>query len=627
MSAKCLLAAVVVAAVVALGVTISERLADDPLADLPSSRVTSKSNHPSNVSPPQLPPSPVDDFVGSVACTECHAEVASQYATHPMSRSLTRVTAAHASKGNSSPPEFTTPPGTHQEGTLRYYVESEGDRVLHHEVRTGGENEELYDQAVEVHYEIGSGQRGHSYLIDRGGMFFMSPITWYSEKSRWDLSPGYSRNNRRFERRAVDACVNCHSGRPAHDLRAADRFHSPPFIEEQIGCERCHGPGGRHIAYHRQREGKTEVDPIVNPERLSPHLRDAVCNQCHLQGADRILRYGRTEYDFRPGDSLDDIWTIFMRESDSASGTSTKAVSQTRQMMASRCYKESAGQLGCISCHDPHAAAAPEDRVEYFRSKCIECHGNGASECLEPAEERRVESIGDSCIDCHMPRLDASDVPHTSQTDHRVPRKPFLEPVVSKQEAVLNVFSPAGTEVPEWEQQRARGLVMAKFANDEKNGVLAKQASAILETVRKIVPEDPHVMLALGTCYSLHGRPDMATVAWRHLLELEPENETALERLATLHQERREFQASAPLFDRLLKLMPWRHDLHGRYALSLGQLSQLDSGIEIAERGLELNPSAWQLHDWLSDAYTITGKPDRAEFHRLRSELMRPDDR
>ena len=226
----------------ALGVFLSRKLSRDPLATLPSSPVASRSEQPPPAGTPQGPPLPVGGFVGAAACTECHADVAQQYATHPMSQSLTHVAKSSHDADYLQNPEFSAPVGSHQTGSMRYYVESDGSRVLHHEVRNDENGQEVYDQAMEVHYEIGSGQRGHSFLIDRGGLLFMSPVTWYSEKSRWDLSPGYARNNLRFERRVVDACVNCHAGRLSTDRETTNRFHLPPFLEEQIGCERCHGP-------------------------------------------------------------------------------------------------------------------------------------------------------------------------------------------------------------------------------------------------------------------------------------------------------------------------------------------------------------------------------------------------
>src|SRR5207253_975908 len=77
--------------------------------------------------------------------------------------------------------------------------------------------------------------------------------------------------------------------------------------------ERCHGPGELHV--QRQRERRTEPgdwdDTIVNPSRLEPALREAVCEQCHLQGQARVLRRGRGVFDYRPGLPLHLSWTVF----------------------------------------------------------------------------------------------------------------------------------------------------------------------------------------------------------------------------------------------------------------------------------------------------------------------------
>ncbi len=45
----------------------------------------------------------------------------------------------------------------------------------------------------EVAYAVGSGARSITYLVERDGRLFESPITWYTQKQQWDLSPGYEK--------------------------------------------------------------------------------------------------------------------------------------------------------------------------------------------------------------------------------------------------------------------------------------------------------------------------------------------------------------------------------------------------------------------------------------------------
>src|SRR5439155_20877064 len=103
------------------------------------------------------------------------------------------------------------------------------DGKLFQESLRGGEVLETHA----VHYAVGSGIHGRSYLIARGERLFMAPLSYYTSKAAWDLSPGFdSGAYRDFLRPVTDSCLFCHTG----TARAADA----------ISCERCHGPGEAH---------------------------------------------------------------------------------------------------------------------------------------------------------------------------------------------------------------------------------------------------------------------------------------------------------------------------------------------------------------------------------------------
>src|SRR5690606_25333328 len=164
-----------------------------------------------------------------------------------------------------------------------------GEQMIHTEFLTDEAGEVVYAQPVEVHYAVGSGTTARTYLIDRGGMLFESPITWYVGRQKWDLSPGYADDpRRRFNRRVSDGCIQCHSGRAAFiGDGTANRFEERPFLELGIGCERCHGPGRRHVEKFQSGDGDAgeetaEGMQIVNPARLDKHLAESVCYQCHM---------------------------------------------------------------------------------------------------------------------------------------------------------------------------------------------------------------------------------------------------------------------------------------------------------------------------------------------------------
>src|SRR4029453_17611577 len=113
------------------------------------------------------------------------------------------------------------------------------------------------------------------------------------------------------------------------------KYATNPFPRLAIGCENCHGPGKQHVNA-READLAASHDTIVNPGKLPLAERDSVCNQCHLQGEARIPRYGRTYFDFRPGQRLDSTLVVFLSGTGVTNGK-TEAVRHVQQMMASRC--------------------------------------------------------------------------------------------------------------------------------------------------------------------------------------------------------------------------------------------------------------------------------------------------
>ena len=63
-------------------------------------------------------------------------------------------------------------------------MEREAGRTVHREQLIDKDGMAVTDRHVEVQYVVGSGGRGRSYLTEKNGFVFMSPLTWYPEKSR-----------------------------------------------------------------------------------------------------------------------------------------------------------------------------------------------------------------------------------------------------------------------------------------------------------------------------------------------------------------------------------------------------------------------------------------------------------
>src|SRR5947208_14106694 len=149
--------------------------------------------------------------------------------------------------------------------------------------------ESLLDFRLEAHYVIGAGGRGRSYLTDRDGYLFQTAISWYTAKGIWDLSPGFDADL--LPGRPVSGeCLFCHANQAAPMPGYRNRLAETAAAGHAIGCERCHGPGQLHV---REGSAPGPVDStIVNPRKLEPALREAVCQQCHLEGEGGVGRPG-----------------------------------------------------------------------------------------------------------------------------------------------------------------------------------------------------------------------------------------------------------------------------------------------------------------------------------------------
>lgn len=545
-------------------------------------------------------------YVGSQACRECHKEVYDEYQGHPMAQSLFAVADAPELEKYDDNPSFTT------SARRKYSIEKSEDGVLHREVALSEEGDAVYDQGVEIHYAMGSGRRGRSYVINRDGWLYMSPVAWYSEANRWDLAPGYSPGNHsRFSRQALDRCVQCHAGRMSYRENAevygvnGSQYSTSPFIEATIGCERCHGPGDSHIKHRRAGKG-TAGDPVVNPEKLPGAKREAVCNQCHLQGEYQILRYGRKHSDFRPGQNLGENWSIFIKSEDSGP---TEAVSHMEQMQRSVCFQKSAGRLGCISCHDAHSIPHEREKVSIYASRCMKCHEEQG--CSLPAADQQREPARGSCIACHMPRFSASDVPHTAQTDHRVLRAPAdNSPQPESNEAPsLRLYDADAVQLTKLEQDRAQGLILANRAESYRNPDLAIQAEKLLLPFNRVVDDDLLTLDGLASCCVLQGRPEEAISYWERALGLAPRDLQTIYSLMAFS----EGSDAARYAERYLAVNPWNPKVHLQVSRSLAARGDRLLAIDVAERAQALDPSNFECYGWLIQLHRQGGDSDQVQ--------------
>jgi hypothetical protein len=228
---------------------------------------------------------------------------------------------------------------------------------------------------------------------------------------------------------------------------------------------------------------------IVNPARLPARLAEDICMQCHQAGSTRVLLPGKRYADFRPGAPLVRTLAIFGLQTESGRGD---LLDHHERMKASRCFRASAGALGCLTCHDPHEQPAAAEAPAYFRARCLGCH-NERSCRLDPAV-RRQQRPADNCIGCHMPRRSVDRIAHSALTNHRIPLAPGAAgPATSAQPEVslLNAH-PGAPPLPPATLMAAYGELMARTPE------LQARYLDLLQAAARSAPEDPLVLAALA---------------------------------------------------------------------------------------------------------------------------------
>jgi tetratricopeptide (TPR) repeat protein len=516
----------------------------------------------------------------------------------------------------------------------RWEVERRGKRVWHKATLVGAERETLLENEMEVHFVIGSGNQGHSYLTNRDGYLFQTPISWFTRKQIWDKSPGFQ-DEERTGRPITAECLFCHANR-VHPIEGSrNRFETPVFDGYAIGCERCHGPGEQHVENPGRRDPETQIDfTIVNPRWLAPELRQSVCEQCHLEGDARIIRRGRELYDFRPGLPFDSFWSVFVRASESPADH--RAVHHVEQLAASRCYQlsqenpsEGKRKLGCGTCHNPHDRPTPEDRVSYFRKQCLGCHGDRG--CSLPAVARLTKNKEDSCIDCHMPRFSTTDIAHAASTDHRIIVRAESPPVPGEQSLPaeglpLVEFHTARAGASDNDSSRDLGLALVHLINQGRwpSSRLSVQALTLLDAALEKDPEDLDAVKARADILAPLNRRREALMAYEAIIARSPRRETSLAGAAQVASELRQWELALSYARRLVAINPWIPDYRRNLILILSQLRLWDDIQTESQAWMRLDSTSIDARIFWIASLIRKNKNAEADAEFAKVELLRP---
>jgi predicted CXXCH cytochrome family protein len=359
-------------------------------------------------------------FAGGASCVDCHAREAELWRGSHHDRAM-QIADESSVLGDFDDAELT------YNGVTSTFSRRDG-RFF---VRTDATDGALAE--LEIVYTFGVEPLQQYLVALPGGRYQALGIAWDSRPE----SAGGARWFHLYPDDAVDAehplhwtgraqnwnsrCADCHSTGLDKGYTAATDSFATTWIDIDVNCESCHGPGSRHVA------SPADVSMALGPVPRTWAFPDSsgiaarvplqatddeieTCAQCHA-------RRSRLRESFRP--AADEFLDAFRPELLEpglyhADGQIRGEVYEYGSFLQSAMH---ASQVTCSDCHDPHSGELRAAGNEL----CAQCHAPARFDTPEH-HRHAVAAASSQCVACHMPATTYMVV--DSRLDHslRVPR-------------------------------------------------------------------------------------------------------------------------------------------------------------------------------------------------------------
>lgn len=510
----------------------------------------------------------------------------------------------------------------HQPSDRHYTVFRRGDQYFLRRHQMRGENK-INQLERRIDLVIGSGNHAAT-LVHRSeqGKLLELPLTWYSASGGYfAMSPGYDNPNHfGFRRQITDKCRSCHSAYP----QVPTGSDVAP-----IDCQRCHGPGQRHLDSISADAGIDAIrQSIVNPARLTPARALETCLQCHLETTSRplpdsLLRHPREIFSFRPGDPLGDFRIYFDHPNDHPLAEKFEVNSAGYRFLKSSCFRASQGEFQCISCHNPHRHLRGEEMGAKTRAVCLSCH----QEALSSVAAHTLDS---DCVSCHMPKRRSEDAVHVMVTDHSIPRLlPDSDPFHPQDELenarravyrgpVVPFYPP---DFPSSPEDRLY-LALAQIKDDAN---LASGVAALQAAVEQLETKNGYYYFELAKALLKTGHQHKAMRALEKSLNLNPNDQAACQVLGEVLLQRGELEKAIQRLESCRQNQPVDAALETTLAVAYGQRGELEKAIAVLEHVIQKDPDRVSARMNLGTALERKGESHAAKEQYREVIRIQPD--
>jgi tetratricopeptide (TPR) repeat protein len=576
-----------------------------------------------------------NEAVDARVCSACHAAIAAGYAHSGMGRSFYRPGARNEVENYASGLPF------YHAATGAYYTMSRrGGQYFQSRWQKGPDGKPVNPEEWRVDYVMGSGNHVRTYLHGgANGTLTELPLAWYAEKGGyWAMNPGYDTDHFVAPRKIAYECMFCHNAYPRIPA-GHERANSVPVyldpLPEGIDCQRCHGPGGRHVRAAQAGAGAQEVRAgIVNPARLSGERQMEICMQCHLQTTSfrlpaAIRRFERGPFSYRAGEPLAAFALFFDRAPAAQQQPRFEIVSAVARLRESRCFRESKGALSCTTCHDPHREEGGRKLAPlaaHYNAACRQCHSATFDSLVAAGRHTRAAD----CVDCHMPKRRTDDVVHAVMTDHRIQRlKPpgdLLAAIPERHETEASAYH--GAVVPYYPvslSKTGEDALYLAVAQVEQQSNVAEGAVQLAAEIATQTPRRAEFYFEMGEAWRAQGETARAIAAYRQALERDPNAAWTLRRLAAALIAAGDRAGAAEMLARATKAAP--EDARGWYALAELQAESGRPADAIAafQTAVKADPDLSEAYNSLGGLLAGAGRMPEAESAFRAALRVQPD--
>jgi predicted CXXCH cytochrome family protein len=549
----------------------------------------------------------------AVVCSTCHPRVSETYRRTGMARSLYRPRPENKIEDYSNKNTF-----YHQPSDSYFTMIERDGRYFQRRYQIGFDGKPTNLVEMEADYIVGSGNHVRSYLYRTGKNTLVElPIAWYVEKGGyWAMNPGYDRPDHQGFRRTIGYdCMSCHNAYP--DIPpGSDALDSDPVftgaLPEGIDCQRCHGPGQKHIQIATTPNARREEirGSIVNPVRLTAERQMEVCMQCHLETTsfplpNSIVRYEREPFSYRPGEPLANYILHFDQAPGKGHDDKFEIANSVYRLLKSACFQKSDGAMTCTTCHNPHDVPRGDAAARHYTEVCRQCHGKLAASATHPRS--------DDCVGCHMPKRRTDDVVHVSMTDHYIQRqKPARDLLAEIPEQSggyrgnVVLYYPRSLPKPEDELY----LAIAQVAQSSN---LTEGITRLSAAIDKYRPERAEYYVQLGDAFRNDGKFEQSVPVYEEALRRKPRSVSTLRKLALSLASLRQPEKAAEVLKRALEVAP--NDATTWQQLGLVYVEQRKNPDAIAalQKAIELDSDSPEAYNSLGGIWYGTGDAARAE--------------